>query len=50
MFVANITDEFILGLDVLRARDAAVYLRRLVLRLGKQCHCRASARDHVRPL
>jgi hypothetical protein len=35
VFVANITDEYILGLDVLIARDAAVDLTRLLLRLGK---------------
>jgi hypothetical protein len=36
MFVAIITDEFTLGLDVLRARDAAKDLKCLVLRLGKE--------------
>jgi hypothetical protein len=28
MFVAEITDEFTLGLDVIHVQDAAVYLRR----------------------
>jgi hypothetical protein len=36
VFVAKSTDVFILGLDVLRARDAAVDQKRLVLRLGKE--------------
>jgi hypothetical protein len=33
VFVASITDEFILGLDVLRAHDASLGLRRHVLHL-----------------
>jgi hypothetical protein len=32
VFVAEITDEFILGLDVLRAHDASMDLGRHVLR------------------
>jgi hypothetical protein len=36
VFVAEITDEFILGLDVLRAYDASVDLGRHVLRLGRE--------------
>jgi hypothetical protein len=36
LFVANISDKFILGLDVLRARDTAVDLKRLELRLGRE--------------
>jgi hypothetical protein len=31
VFVANITNEFILGLDVLRVRDVTVDLKRLLL-------------------
>jgi hypothetical protein len=34
MFVAEVTDEFILGLDVLRAYDASVDLGSHFLRLG----------------
>jgi hypothetical protein len=34
VFVANITGYFILGLDILRAHDASVDLRRRVLRMG----------------
>jgi hypothetical protein len=36
VFVANITDEFFLGLDVLRTHDASVDLGRRVLRLGDE--------------
>ena len=36
VFVAEITDEFILGLDVLRAYDAFVDLGRHLLRLGQE--------------
>lgn len=36
MFVINITDEFTLGLEVLRARGAAVDLKSLVLGLDKE--------------
>jgi hypothetical protein len=35
VFVADITDYFILGLDVLRAYDASVDVGRHVLRLGR---------------
>jgi hypothetical protein len=35
VFVAEVTDEFILGLDVLRAYDASVDLGRHLLRLGQ---------------
>jgi hypothetical protein len=36
VFVAEVTDEFILGLDVLRAYDASVDLGRHLLRLGRE--------------
>jgi hypothetical protein len=36
VFVADITDEFILGLDILRAYDASVDVGRHVLRLGQE--------------
>jgi predicted aspartyl protease len=36
VFVAGIADEFILGLDVLRAYDASVDLGRHLLRLGQE--------------
>jgi hypothetical protein len=36
VFVANITDKFILELDVLCTRYASVDLKRLVLRLDKE--------------
>jgi hypothetical protein len=36
VFVAKVTDEFILGLDVLRAYDASVDLGRNMLRLGQK--------------
>jgi hypothetical protein len=36
MFVADITDEFILGLDILRAYDASVDVGHNVLRLGQE--------------
>jgi hypothetical protein len=36
VFVANITDEFILGLDVLQSHDASTDLRRHVLQLGDE--------------
>ena len=36
MFVAEVMDEFILGLDVLRAYDASVDLGRCLLRLGQE--------------
>jgi hypothetical protein len=36
VFVADITDEFILGLDILRAYDASVDVRRHVRRLGQE--------------
>jgi hypothetical protein len=35
VFVADITDNFILGPDILRAYDASVDIRRCVLRLGR---------------
>jgi hypothetical protein len=35
VFVADIKDEFILGLDILRAHDASVVIGRRVLRLGQ---------------
>jgi hypothetical protein len=35
VFVADITDDFILGLDILRAYDASVDIGRRVLRLGQ---------------
>jgi hypothetical protein len=35
VFVADIADDFILGLDILRANDASVDIGRRVLRLGK---------------
>jgi hypothetical protein len=35
VFVADITDNFILGLDILRAYDASVDIGRRVLRLGR---------------
>jgi hypothetical protein len=35
VFVADITDDFILGLDNLRAYDASVDIGRRVLRLGQ---------------
>jgi hypothetical protein len=35
VFVADIKDDFILGLDILRAHDASVDIERLVLRLGQ---------------
>jgi hypothetical protein len=35
VFVADITDDFILGLDILRAYDASVDIGRRVLRLGR---------------
>jgi hypothetical protein len=36
VFVANITDELILGLDILRAYDASVDIRRQTLRLAEE--------------
>jgi hypothetical protein len=36
VFVADITDEFILGLDILRAYHATVDVGRQVLRLGQR--------------
>jgi hypothetical protein len=36
VFVAEITDEFILGLGVLRANDASVDLGRHMLQLGRE--------------
>jgi len=36
VFVAEVTDQFILGLDVLRAYDASVDLGRHLLRLGQE--------------
>jgi hypothetical protein len=36
VIVANITDEFILGLDVLRTRNVAVDWKCLMLQLGKE--------------
>ena len=36
VFVAEVTDEFILGLDVLRAYDAYVDLGRHLLQLGHE--------------
>jgi hypothetical protein len=35
VFVADIKDDFILGLDILRAYDASVDIGRRVLRLGR---------------
>jgi hypothetical protein len=35
VFVADIKDDFILGLDILRANDASVDIGRRVLRLGQ---------------
>jgi hypothetical protein len=35
VFVADITDDFILGLDILRAYDASVDIGQRVLRLGR---------------
>jgi predicted aspartyl protease len=35
VFVADITNDFILGLDILRAYDASVDIGRRVLRLGR---------------
>jgi hypothetical protein len=35
VFAAHIADEFILGLDILRAYDTSVYVGRHVLRLGR---------------
>jgi hypothetical protein len=35
VFVADITDDFILGLDILRAYDSSVDIGRRVLRLGR---------------
>jgi hypothetical protein len=35
VFVADIKDDFILGLDILRVYDASVDLRRRMLRLGQ---------------
>jgi hypothetical protein len=35
VFVADIKDDFILGLDILRAHDASVDIGRRVLRLGQ---------------
>jgi hypothetical protein len=36
IFVADITDELILGLDILRAYDASVDLGRQMLRFGEE--------------
>jgi hypothetical protein len=36
VFVANITDELILGLDILRAYDASVDIGRQTLRLADE--------------
>jgi hypothetical protein len=36
VFVADVTDEFILGLDILRAYDASVDVGRHVLRMGQE--------------
>jgi hypothetical protein len=36
VFIAEVTDEFILGLDVLRAYDASVDLGCHLLRLGRE--------------
>lgn len=43
VFVAEITDEFTLGLNILQARDASVDLRSHMLRMGREevslwCH------------
>jgi predicted aspartyl protease len=35
VFVADITDDFILGLDIVRAYDASVDIERRVLQLGR---------------
>jgi hypothetical protein len=35
VFVADIKDDYILGLDLLRAHDASVDIGRRVLRLGR---------------
>jgi len=36
VFVAEVTDEFILGLDVMRAYDVSMDLGRHLLRLGRE--------------
>jgi hypothetical protein len=36
VFIANITDEFILGLDVLSAQNASVDLKDLVRQMGRE--------------
>jgi hypothetical protein len=36
MFVASITDQFFLGLDVMHTHDASVVLRHRMLRLGDE--------------
>jgi predicted nucleic acid-binding Zn finger protein len=47
VFVAKITDYFILGLDVLRVSDASVDLGQHVLRLAaKKCRCGVPEHEH----
>jgi hypothetical protein len=38
VFVAGVRDEFIMGLDILRAYDASVDVGRLMLHQGPGCH------------
>jgi hypothetical protein len=51
MLVASITDEFILGLNVLRTHDASVDFGRRVLRLDdkKVSLCSSELRLHLSP-
>jgi hypothetical protein len=50
VFVADITNEFILGLDILRANDASVDIGHQTLHLAEEkYHCGAQGRDHVPP-
>jgi hypothetical protein len=50
VFVADITNEFILGLDILRAYDATVDIGRQTLRLAKKkYHYGVQGQDPVLP-
>jgi hypothetical protein len=49
VFVANITDELILGLDILRAYDASVDIGRQTLRLADEEVSLKSSRAGPRP-
>jgi hypothetical protein len=51
IFVSEITEEFILGFDVMHASDAFVDLRRHVPGLEmRKCYCGIPGRDRIQPL